>query len=130
MSATCGRRSIGELQEVNCPLLCLLWAHSLTSAHLASCTLGQYVFRFSDFCTLHESLRGWRHVSLLPKLPGKTWFARSCIGPRFLAKRQQALDGFVKELASNEKLAHLPGVAQFLGVPEHFVNSELVSSSM
>jgi len=84
--------------------------------------------RYSDFCSLYDKLRNWRHPSALPKLPGKTWFARSCIGPKFLSKRQQALDSFVKALASDEKLFKVPGVPEFLGVPVR-ANADLPSAS-
>ena len=76
--------------------------------------------RFSDFVRLRDSLKRWRHHSALPKLPGKTWFARSCLGTAFLQQRQRALDRFVQGLVASPtdstSLLRVPGVAKFLGI--------------
>ena len=92
---------------------------------VATCTADDQHFwqvrhRFSDFAYLRNSLKQWRHHSALPKLPGKTWFARSCLGTAFLQQRQKALDRFVQRLASSPtdsaSLLRVPGVAKFLGI--------------
>eukprot|EP00123_Amoebidium_parasiticum_P009518 comp19527_c0_seq1/m.22847 comp19527_c0_seq1/g.22847 ORF comp19527_c0_seq1/g.22847 comp19527_c0_seq1/m.22847 type:complete len:563 (-) comp19527_c0_seq1:285-1973(-) len=90
-------------------------AFSIEFQHVGTGLTWSVVKRFSDFVTLHQTLKQEYQVTL-PPLPPRQLFRN--VTPRFLHERRQLLQAFLERLLSSHCISQQWEVLTFIQVPD------------